>query len=149
MQVPKGTRIEVESEGDWWDAEVVQVKQDQVKVHYAGGTEAEQEWIPIDSGRIRLAQDSEVPRKKRGPRPQVETVEAVAVPTELPFKTKKEKEIKRGRGKFKAVKKIIEEEGYDKMPIDTPTFKTTPQPPSLLTGTVHRLPAACTGCGLG
>lgn len=47
-QVPKGTRVEVDAQGDWWDAEVIKVKQGQAKVHYEGGTEAEQEWIAFD-----------------------------------------------------------------------------------------------------
>ena len=47
-QVPKGTRVEVDAQGDWWDAEVIKVKQGQAKVHYEGGTEAEQEWITFD-----------------------------------------------------------------------------------------------------
>jgi len=40
--------VEVDAQGDWWDAEVIKVKQGQAKVHYEGGTEAEQEWITFD-----------------------------------------------------------------------------------------------------
>mmetsp|Transcript_49332 Transcript_49332/g.117371 ORF Transcript_49332/g.117371 Transcript_49332/m.117371 type:complete len:205 (+) Transcript_49332:88-702(+) len=137
-EVPKGTRVEVDAQGDWWDAEVIKVKQGQAKVHYEGGTEAEQEWIAFDSGRIRLSADSSGTKKKRSvessgtkqkPEQEKSTV-PVGIPTELPFKVKSEAKSKRRQ--FKPVKKIIEGEGYDKMPLDVPTYTGIEAPPSLL-----------------
>ncbi len=39
--------MEVLSEGEWWDAEVTKIKSGQARVHYVGGAEDEDEWIPI------------------------------------------------------------------------------------------------------
>jgi hypothetical protein len=46
-QVQKGSLVEVLSEGEWWDAEVTKLKSGQARVHYVGGAEDEDEWIPI------------------------------------------------------------------------------------------------------
>jgi len=48
----------------------------------------------------------------------------VAIPAELPFKVRSEAKSKRRQ--FKPVKKIIEGEGYDKMPLDVPTSASHP-----------------------
>ncbi len=45
--------MEVLSGGEWWDAEVTKIKGGQARVHYVGGADDEDEWIPIgrlDSG---------------------------------------------------------------------------------------------------
>ncbi len=130
--------MEVESEGEWWDAEILKIKHGQFKIHYVGGLDDEDEWIDIgryamqpcaangdevvirlfrlpiqhrseaaplllsalkpfpnlpDSDRLRLPQDQkseraaqDQPSKKRGRLPQQESVDPVAVPTNLPFK---------------------------------------------------------------
>lgn len=51
LQVTKGRRVEVESEGEWWDAEILKIKHGQFKIHYVGGLDDEDEWIEI--GRYR------------------------------------------------------------------------------------------------
>ena len=48
----------------------------------------------------------------------------MAIPAELPFKVRSEAKSKRRQ--FKPVKKIIEGEGYDKMPLDVPTSASHP-----------------------
>ena len=51
MQVQKGSLVEVLSGGEWWDAEVTKLKGGQARVHYVGGAEEEDEWIPISRSR--------------------------------------------------------------------------------------------------
>lgn len=60
---------------------------------------------------------------KQKPEQEKSTV-PVGIPTELPFKVKSEAKSKRRQ--FKPVKKIIEGEGYDKMPLDVPTSAPFP-----------------------
>src|SRR6266850_916866 len=48
-----GDRIEVEWKGDWYQAQVIEVKANQYKVHYDGYASSWDEWI--DKTRIRLA----------------------------------------------------------------------------------------------
>ena len=91
VQVAKGSSVEVKSEGEWWDATVSKVRDDKIKVHYVGGTEEEDEWIALNSGRLRLPKNTatggeEATAKKRGRFSSYETVDPVAVPTNLPFK---------------------------------------------------------------
>jgi hypothetical protein len=47
IQVQKGSLVEVLSGGEWWDAEVTKLKAGQARVHYVGGADDEDEWIPI------------------------------------------------------------------------------------------------------
>ena len=47
IQVQKGSLVEVLSGGEWWDAEVTKLKGGQARVHYVGGADDEDEWIPI------------------------------------------------------------------------------------------------------
>ena len=58
VQVAKGSSVEVKSEGEWWDATVSKVRDDKIKVHYVGGTEEEDEWIALNSGRLRLSKNT-------------------------------------------------------------------------------------------
>ena len=45
----KGGSLEVECEGERWDATVAKVRDEKgVKVHYVGGTEEEDEWILLN-----------------------------------------------------------------------------------------------------
>lgn len=57
----KGTRCEVFSEGDWWQAKVLKNRVDagreQVYVHYKGATPEEDEWIDLHVDRIRAPSD--------------------------------------------------------------------------------------------
>ena len=36
------------SEGEWWDATVAKVKEEKIRVHYVGGTDEEDEWVPLN-----------------------------------------------------------------------------------------------------
>lgn len=53
-----GDSVEVKWEGEWWEASVKKVKlpadrsKQQVYVSYVGGTEAEEEWIPLNRIRV-------------------------------------------------------------------------------------------------
>ena len=57
----KGTRCEVFSEGDWWQAKVrktrVDAGREQVYVHYKGATAEEDEWIDLHEDKIRAPSD--------------------------------------------------------------------------------------------
>eukprot|EP00287_Rhodomonas_sp_CCMP768_P018520 CAMPEP_0202817500 /NCGR_PEP_ID=MMETSP1389-20130828/7691_1 /ASSEMBLY_ACC=CAM_ASM_000865 /TAXON_ID=302021 /ORGANISM="Rhodomonas sp., Strain CCMP768" /LENGTH=454 /DNA_ID=CAMNT_0049489725 /DNA_START=570 /DNA_END=1934 /DNA_ORIENTATION=+ len=60
--------VEVMADGDWWDAHVIEVASDGARlVHYVGGTDDEDEWIPRGSARIRSAQ----PTLSQDPTPAV------------------------------------------------------------------------------
>ena len=54
----EGSSVEVKSEGQWWDAIVSEVRDDKIKVHYVGGTEEEDEWIALNSGRLCLPKNT-------------------------------------------------------------------------------------------
>jgi hypothetical protein len=45
----QGSAVEVLSEGEWWDAHVIELDADasRVKVHYVGGVEDEDEWVDV------------------------------------------------------------------------------------------------------
>ncbi len=45
--------MEVFTEKEWWDAQVVVRRDAMVLVHYVGSTEEEDEWIQLNSKRIR------------------------------------------------------------------------------------------------
>lgn len=61
VEFKKGTKVEVEYEGDWWDAHIVEEGEDgTVRVHYVGGTEDEDEWVDPSGGRLRQAARAEV-----------------------------------------------------------------------------------------
>lgn len=57
----KGTRCEVYSEGDWWQAKVlknrVEEGREQVYVHYTGASADDDEWIDLHEDRIRAPSD--------------------------------------------------------------------------------------------
>ena len=62
----KGSDVEVNWESDWWQASVKRIKasggveaagQGHVLVSYVGGTAEDDEWIAIESGRLRKPQD--------------------------------------------------------------------------------------------
>ncbi len=38
MKLAVGAKVEVESEADWWDAEITEVTSSHVKVFYVGGS---------------------------------------------------------------------------------------------------------------
>ena len=44
----KGSFVEVESAGEWWEATVIKVRDEKIKVHYVGGTDDEDEWIQLN-----------------------------------------------------------------------------------------------------
>ena len=44
----KGFSVEVLSEGEWWDATVAKVKEEKIRVHYVGGNDEEDEWVPLN-----------------------------------------------------------------------------------------------------
>src|SRR2546423_9188197 len=48
-----GDRVEVEWKGDWYQAQVIEVKDNQYKVHYDGYASSWDEWV--DNSRIRVA----------------------------------------------------------------------------------------------
>jgi hypothetical protein len=43
-----GRRVEVESEGDWYLAQIVDARAEQLKVHYYGYEESDDEWVAAD-----------------------------------------------------------------------------------------------------
>ncbi|KAJ1470559.1 hypothetical protein T484DRAFT_1847432, partial [Baffinella frigidus] len=52
MQVDEA--VEINTEGDWWDAlGTTDATSGLVLVHYVGGTAEEDEWLPRDSDRLR------------------------------------------------------------------------------------------------
>ena len=57
----QGSRLETFCDGDWWESFVLDVQGDRVMIHYVGGDEDEDEWIPKDSTRLRLPQDERPP----------------------------------------------------------------------------------------
>ena len=73
----------------------------------------------------------EAPAKKRGRFSAYETVDPIAVPTSLPFKRSTVKDTSKRRP-WKPLKKIIEGESYERLPIDVPTYSGIEAPPSLL-----------------
>jgi len=93
------------------------------------------------SGRLRLpkkraageetAAGAEAPAKKRGRVANYESVDPVAVPEKLPFKRSTVKDPSKRRP-WKQLKKIIEGEAYERLPIDLPTYTGIEAPPSLL-----------------
>ena len=93
------------------------------------------------SGRLRLPRKraaaeeggagGETPAKKRGRLAACETVDPVPVPSKLSFKRSTVKDPSKRRP-WKALKKIIEGESYDRLPIDVPTYTGIEAPPSLL-----------------
>ena len=96
--------------------------------------------LPVFSGRLRLpkpegaegaAGEGAAPAKKRGRLAAYESVDPVPVPTSLPFKRSTVKDTSKRRP-WKALKKIIEGEAYERLPIDVPTYTGIEAPPSLL-----------------
>jgi hypothetical protein len=49
----QGVKLETFCDDEWWESQVVELKNDRVRIHYVGGEEDEDEWIPISSGRLR------------------------------------------------------------------------------------------------
>jgi hypothetical protein len=43
-----GQRIEVESEGDWYPAQIIDARGERVKVHFYGYEESDDEWVTAD-----------------------------------------------------------------------------------------------------
>jgi hypothetical protein len=74
---------------------------------------------------------SEPRAKKRGRVSAYESVEPVPVFDNLPFKRSTVKESGKRRP-WKGLKKIIEGESYERLPIDVPTYTGIEAPPSLL-----------------
>ncbi|EKX46130.1 hypothetical protein GUITHDRAFT_152532, partial [Guillardia theta CCMP2712] len=137
MQVGKGGSVEVEAEGEWWDAEVIKIKNGQIKIHYVGGLSQDDEWIPIASSRVRLPRSTEAAKeglpKKRGRSSQQESAEPVPVPHKLPFKLHTMKTHDKAKKKqSRGLKKIIESEGFDKMSLEVATYSSIEAPPSIL-----------------
>ncbi|EKX55454.1 hypothetical protein GUITHDRAFT_99231 [Guillardia theta CCMP2712] len=52
----KGSKVEVEAEGEWWEAEVIDINANFVHIHYVGGMDEENEWLDVESHRIRAPQ---------------------------------------------------------------------------------------------
>jgi hypothetical protein len=52
----QGAKLEAFCDGDWWEARVIQLDSDRVMVHYIGGDDDEDEWIPKCSERLRPSQ---------------------------------------------------------------------------------------------
>jgi hypothetical protein len=79
-----GSVVEVECEGEWWQAKAVELKEGvnkqghpcpaKIKFEFVGGSEEEAEWLPIDSRRIRPSEgcpiDGEVGEKVQAKRPK-------------------------------------------------------------------------------
>jgi hypothetical protein len=53
----QGAKLETFCDEDWWESQVVERLNDRVRIHYVGGEEDEDEWIPISSARLRPPQD--------------------------------------------------------------------------------------------
>ena len=54
----EGSSVKVKSEGEWRNATVSKVRDDKIKVHYVGCTDEEDEWIALNSGRLRLPKNT-------------------------------------------------------------------------------------------
>ena len=52
--------VEVESEGEWWQAKAVLMKKGKIKFEFVGGSEDEAEWLPPNSARIRPSEGTPV-----------------------------------------------------------------------------------------
>ena len=48
--------VEVFSQGEWWDCLIrdVNAEKNEIRVHYVGGVEDEDEWVPVDQNRVQL-----------------------------------------------------------------------------------------------
>ena len=66
--------------GRRWDAHIIDRQGDQVLVHYVGGTEDEDEWIPKRSERLRYAMPKSTPRTT----PQISAMKAGDMRMSLP-----------------------------------------------------------------
>lgn len=60
FELTVGDAVEVEADGEWWDAIVKDAGDGKVCVHYIGGTEEEDEVVDVTSGRLRQAKKLEV-----------------------------------------------------------------------------------------
>ena len=87
--------------------------------------------MPKTGGAEDAGEEGAAPAKKRGRLAAYESVDPVAVPTSLPFKRSTVKDTSKRRP-WKALKKIIEGEAYERLPIDVPTYTGIEAPPSLL-----------------
>jgi hypothetical protein len=71
------------SEGEWWDATVAKVKEEKIRVHYVGGNDEEDEWVPLNRCAQRRSSCAHM-RAWRGTLPtsraHVRTVEARTAP---------------------------------------------------------------------
>ncbi len=56
----QGARLETLCNGDWWEAVIKAVQGDRAMIHYVGGEEDEDEWIQMNSTRLRPPQGSKV-----------------------------------------------------------------------------------------
>ena len=52
----QGTRLEVNFDGDWWEAQIVRAEDTCIRIHYEGGDEDEDEWVAKCSDRLRPPQ---------------------------------------------------------------------------------------------
>ncbi len=56
----QGARLETFCDGDWWESLIVAVQDDRAMIHYVGGEEDEDEWINMNSTRLRPPQGPKV-----------------------------------------------------------------------------------------
>eukprot|EP00291_Cryptomonas_curvata_P022124 CAMPEP_0172168450 /NCGR_PEP_ID=MMETSP1050-20130122/10151_1 /TAXON_ID=233186 /ORGANISM="Cryptomonas curvata, Strain CCAP979/52" /LENGTH=324 /DNA_ID=CAMNT_0012839387 /DNA_START=101 /DNA_END=1074 /DNA_ORIENTATION=+ len=57
----KGAALEAFFDGEWWEADIIQLQDDHVMIHYVGGNEDEDEWILKTSDRLRPPQPAIMP----------------------------------------------------------------------------------------
>jgi len=68
----KGTRLETHYDGDWWESVIVDVDAERgALLHYVGGEDSEDEWIPLSSTRLRPPQSEAEPAEPSGLRADV------------------------------------------------------------------------------
>jgi len=75
-----GNLIEVRWDGDWYNASIMQVLPDRIKVHYVDGMAEEDEWIKLGSGRLQSPQESsEADSPRRSARVEASATAAAAL----------------------------------------------------------------------
>eukprot|EP00291_Cryptomonas_curvata_P019737 CAMPEP_0172176828 /NCGR_PEP_ID=MMETSP1050-20130122/15062_1 /TAXON_ID=233186 /ORGANISM="Cryptomonas curvata, Strain CCAP979/52" /LENGTH=309 /DNA_ID=CAMNT_0012849209 /DNA_START=383 /DNA_END=1312 /DNA_ORIENTATION=- len=57
----QGAALEAFFDGEWWEADIIQLQDDHVMIHYVGGNEDEDEWILKTSDRLRPPQPAIMP----------------------------------------------------------------------------------------
>jgi hypothetical protein len=61
----QNAKLETFYDGDWWETRVVQIKDDQIKVHYVGADSDEDEWILKTSERLRPPEGAKILIEKK------------------------------------------------------------------------------------